>query len=1380
MGGQAIRMPWVRGLVCWVASAIVSWGDTDPVNVEIARLDEHVAALRAVRDRLQKELQARPAPAEPAHTVTLTFPGLLDGGRPGDLTVTLRRGAGAWLSGAARPDAADCVDAKDLAFADDGKQRRLTGVLRIRFAPDFHGKPAFCEDMDVSVAVDARVSGEELQGTYRTEGYRPIPEMPRFDYTSSDGNGLAVERSLVPPSEGAVRGRVAPARWMPMPVAASEEDIVRDSAETIAVKRAQFRDQTACGLYRQIRAYALALDRGVDAAHALDLMPDYRPVWPVPVATGASGKAPKKSAKTPDLADIGEEDLGVKDEAPSVGAAKPAPSAATSDTRALATVLRSIRAHVEDLRRLAEQYRPGAPVIAPPARGDSCSDPDFGPWFGEGPLPGDAARRNVLPAEPATDGPQDWRRVEGWRLIGPFPYVAARLDVAALPEVVPAFDAGLSASASSGGKPEEVEADDCEPGKAVPAAEEPVIKATGACSGLGLIAVPVGAGPKAEVGPASFYGGAEVLSPDEREAWMGVQIKNGGALWVNDECVWQSLSPSPLRDRETAHRFPVRLRKGPNRLLLRVDNHGGDAFFAVRVCVRGRPRTAEESASHEGARRAAYARLASATRDLRGWRGDWTGLYPNVRPPLAWDLDRKLNVLWELPLGLSHATPVIAGERLFVLEDPATLVCLDKRTGAILWRQEADLAELVADDVKAKIAPLREQIRKAENRLRDLGTTDDERRKKLVAEGLGGEQADAALKELGQTVAQVRRKMLQECGVLGPAWGDWTGHTFSTPVTDGQHIWFKSNTGVVACYDLDGKRKWMVRHDGTTGTNAHTPSPALADGRLIVMLGKPNLASAGDYTRADSALLGYDAVTGALLWRVDTAVGVVAEVTGTPLPLRLTNGKDVLDVVVTADGSVVRAEDGAILRMHLGTRERYGSPTWLGADRVCFSGGDRGQAFRSCYQLLLLDRDHVGAKLLWHTAQPGTLYDSGDYQLVCDGRIFSYGARLDVLEAETGAAIYRSSGILWRRPGRCYSPLALAGPHLFVGDLGNWFGMKKSSFHDGALSVTTADRRPVVLARNRVGRTNAAPVFDDERLYVRQWYSLLCLAVVGDAGRRYEAEAVAGEALETLFPGRPSAGATEAVPARSGEGRGRLTAGRMPEGWVLVGPVPAADADAVRAHLLGPDLQTVASAAQRADTTLRGVACRIEPVRHRHSSEEEYGIRSHIVSKVGQEFMARKERLQAEGEPNAWTESVIMGDSGYPGSTLRLRGGAVPSGRTAWLVCVVQNTRRRTLRFELGLPGGRAWVNGRELRHGQLADLPDGAAQMVVEAPGVAEDAVRRFAPRFWISNGFKEDLADWLAGVEQRRPYLENAVRLCGDSEVGRRAQEVLRMARE
>lgn len=209
-----------------------------------------------------------------------------------------------------------------------------------------------------------------------------------------------------------------------------------------------------------------------------------------------------------------------------------------------------------------------------------------------------------------------------------------------------------------------------------------------------------------------------------------------------------------------------------------------------------------------------------------------------------------------------------------------------------------------------------------------------------------------------------------------------------------------------------------MRHPGSTGTNAHVPSPVLVDGKLLAMLPESGLPSAGDYVRCNCFLYGYDAGTGALLWKADTAGGVLGEITG-------------------------------------------------------------------------------------------TLYDSGDYQIAHDGLVFSYGARLDAIRQDDGAAVFRSSSILWRRPGRCYSPLALAGPHLFVGDLGNWFGMKKSSFHASALSVTTVGRRPVVLARNRVERTNAAPVFDEDRLYVRPWYSLLCLAVTGEEGRRFEAETVA-------------------------------------------------------------------------------------------------------------------------------------------------------------------------------------------------------------------------------------------------------------------------------
>jgi outer membrane protein assembly factor BamB len=75
-----------------------------------------------------------------------------------------------------------------------------------------------------------------------------------------------------------------------------------------------------------------------------------------------------------------------------------------------------------------------------------------------------------------------------------------------------------------------------------------------------------------------------------------------------------------------------------------------------------------------------------------GWRTDGTGMYPAAKPVLTWGADK--NVLWKTPLpSWSNATPVIVGNKLFVCAEPATLVCVDKNEGTILWKQEMIAAE---------------------------------------------------------------------------------------------------------------------------------------------------------------------------------------------------------------------------------------------------------------------------------------------------------------------------------------------------------------------------------------------------------------------------------------------------------------------------------------------------------------------------------------------------------------------------------------------------------------------------------------------------------------------------------------------------------------
>src|SRR5262245_3041478 len=82
----------------------------------------------------------------------------------------------------------------------------------------------------------------------------------------------------------------------------------------------------------------------------------------------------------------------------------------------------------------------------------------------------------------------------------------------------------------------------------------------------------------------------------------------------------------------------------------------------------------------------------------RGPRGDGTSLEPHV--PTKWNGQTGDNIGWktEIP-GTGHSSPIVWGEQVFVvtcLDDKSerALLCLDRRTGKILWQQSVLAAPL--------------------------------------------------------------------------------------------------------------------------------------------------------------------------------------------------------------------------------------------------------------------------------------------------------------------------------------------------------------------------------------------------------------------------------------------------------------------------------------------------------------------------------------------------------------------------------------------------------------------------------------------------------------------------------------------------------------
>jgi outer membrane protein assembly factor BamB len=157
-----------------------------------------------------------------------------------------------------------------------------------------------------------------------------------------------------------------------------------------------------------------------------------------------------------------------------------------------------------------------------------------------------------------------------------------------------------------------------------------------------------------------------------------------------------------------------------------------------------------------------------------GWRGDGSGRFPGADPVLTWS--PKKNVVWKVELpGGSPASPVLVGDRLFVLSDPAVLLCVQASTGKILWQR----GHLAAD----------------------------------LGDGEGAKAGNDAPRHNPD--------------------GD-AGSAASTPVSDGRHIFAMFANGVVSAHDLDGKRQWVRFIEKPKTGYGHASSPVLIGGKVIV------------------------------------------------------------------------------------------------------------------------------------------------------------------------------------------------------------------------------------------------------------------------------------------------------------------------------------------------------------------------------------------------------------------------------------------------------------------------------------------------------------------------------------------------------------------
>jgi outer membrane protein assembly factor BamB len=545
------------------------------------------------------------------------------------------------------------------------------------------------------------------------------------------------------------------------------------------------------------------------------------------------------------------------------------------------------------------------------------------------------------------------------------------------------------------------------------------------------------------------YAHTYLHSPRGGPARIVVDHAHGMKAWLNGREVYRaprrevhlgfytSLSSHEIKHLEQASpRFEIELRPGWNRLLVKLSTSNKDDFREMRMSLR-----------------------IMDSPDV-----------PYETRNIAW--------MSELP-GRSTSTPIIVGERLFVMAEPDELVCLDKNTGRILWTAANNFYEAMTPAERSanpayaqRVDPLVAQLRAEKDRVRRVEL------RRLTQQ---------ALVEIDE------KRFALHANDHFEAHFAIVGFTMPTPVSDGRHVFVWTNTGVAACYDLDGRRRWITRLD--TDHLSYGSSPALADGVLAVFLDK---------------LHGLDAATGELRWSQPRVHKNIAAV----MAARLAGQ----NVFISQQGELIRPADGKLLYRPRGDtagdtgwappvvlgetmfRPRYGvSELTLfefaaGNDPAAREGeiwtAKRSDTISMPSEISRgpdgrwIDRWTAGSPLVWQ----GLVYQTDIYGV------------LYVADLETRRMLYRQdlglAGYMHYNAVPVAASPTLVGGHILIMD------------NQGTTLVLEPGREFKVIGRNRIATqldrrlplpaqetlAYAPPIIDGGRLYLRGERHLYCVA----------------------------------------------------------------------------------------------------------------------------------------------------------------------------------------------------------------------------------------------------------------------------------------------
>jgi outer membrane protein assembly factor BamB len=453
------------------------------------------------------------------------------------------------------------------------------------------------------------------------------------------------------------------------------------------------------------------------------------------------------------------------------------------------------------------------------------------------------------------------------------------------------------------------------------------------------------------------------------------------------------------------------------------------------------------------------------------------------------------NILWATPMpdnGPGAGSPIVVGDKIFVEAERSLLVCLAASDGKVLWARSTTYADAATEEDKAKNADVFAEMAPMAAKVAESLDAYCAAPDKYAPDAKRRAERMAAEKKINDLMIRMDRER------FGGQTESEGGEAAATPVSDGEHVYVLFGSGVAACFDLQGNRKWATAIGVRHNEHGYCASPCLIDGRLIVK---------------SSQYLGAVAL--------DAGTGAVA----TPMKLWKTKGlhsmSSPVEVVVGGEklavqsfGVLVRVRDGKIVAQDFTPPyyniADYASPTVEGRTVCSFilPKGDES-ALRFAFQTLpdaisdplkmeqtTLCQYNTKAFPTWFS------YNQCGSPLLHQGLAYvvSSDAVLTVMDAATGEVVYQRvldlspymyhGGII---RGGCGSSPTLGGRHIYISD------------NQGTTVAIEPGRAFKQVARNRLERlwfrygfernecTQSSPVFVGNRLYSRGEANLYCI-----------------------------------------------------------------------------------------------------------------------------------------------------------------------------------------------------------------------------------------------------------------------------------------------